>query len=142
MEQQKNYKLVGTMNLFKTSPDFVWPVFERNNEYYFQNAMGQSIESFTKVTGDKHLRLIEFIANKPNNYRFLGGKEEYTIGDEPAVAFALVENDILVSDLSSFLGFMQDFVTDDTILRKQIGEFILDYGTEDDIKRYQKRFGQ
>ena len=54
------YKLFGTMNMFDFVPDFVYPVFEKNGEYYFQNSdNSMEIDSFYKICGEKHIERIK-----------------------------------------------------------------------------------
>ena len=58
------YKLIGFINLFGVIPDFVFPVFENEGEYYFQHGNNDRIEEFEKVKGDLYKQIIPLIDRK------------------------------------------------------------------------------
>ena len=58
------YKLIGFINLFGVIPDFVFPVFENEGEYYFQHGNNDRIEEFEKVKSDLYKQIIPLIDRK------------------------------------------------------------------------------
>ena len=65
---QEIYKLAGILNLFNVVPDFVYPVFERNNQYYFMTGDEDTLktEGYIPVIGDDVISEIG-IYKPPNN---------------------------------------------------------------------------
>ena len=124
----EKYKLVGTMNLFGLIPSFVFPIFENNGRYYFQNSENsRDIDSFYEINGDNHINHIRFLNDSYN--KLVNIKNYYSIGDEPIAAFQTSEDCIYIGDLDSFLAFIESYETKNKILEEEINEF------KEDIKR-------
>ena len=70
---QEIYKLAGILNLFNVVPDFVYPVFERNNQYYFMTGDEDTLktEGYIPVIGDDVIkRIAKIIKNHINKSPF------------------------------------------------------------------------
>lgn len=116
------YKLFGTMNMFDFVPDFVYPVFEKNGEYYFQNSdNSMEIDSFYKICGEKHIERI-----KPLTFSFnklINVKEYYAVGDEPLVAFETSEEKYFIGTSDVFNEFIKDIKIENEVLSEIIADF-------------------
>lgn len=44
-----HYKLIGVINRFNINPNFVYPILEKDNKYYFQCISNNIIISFKEV---------------------------------------------------------------------------------------------
>lgn len=116
------YKLFGTMNMFDFVPDFVYPVFEKNGEYYFQNSdNSMEIDAFYKICGEKHIERI-----KPLTFSFnklINVKEYYAVGDEPLVAFETSEEKYFIGTSDVFNEFIKDIKIENEVLSEIIADF-------------------
>ena len=116
------YKLVGTMNMFDIVPDFVYPVFESQGKYYFQNSDNSlEIDSFLEVDEEKTESKIKPLTSSFNE--LAGLKEHYTVGDEALVAFQTSEGKCFIGTSDNFNEFIKDIEIEDEIISKQIADF-------------------
>lgn len=108
------YKLIGFLNLFDIVPDFVFPVFEHNGSFYFQNGKKDKIEMFEKVKDGLQDRIIQ-----------LKAKESLllTIVSKPIYAFQKLEEDIEYGTAAQIAKVLNEYKTNDSILQKEIEEF-------------------
>ncbi len=60
------YKLIGFLNLFNIVPDFVVPVFESKEKYYFQDGEQDRIKEFVeaKKSVTEHLIPLDCVVSK------------------------------------------------------------------------------
>ena len=121
-KQKTRYKLIGTMNMFDIVPDFVYPIFENNGKYYFQNSYDSlEIDSFYEICEEKKISRI-----KPLTFTFnklINVKEYYTIGDEPLVAFQTSKEKYFIGTGDVFCEFIKDIKIEKEILSKEINDF-------------------
>lgn len=110
------------MNIIDIIPDFVYPIFESNGKYYFQNSNNNiEIDSFDEIINEKYISKI-----KPLNLSFnklVNIKEYYEIGDEPLVAFQLNENTYFIGKSDDFNEFIKEVKIEDEKLSKDIHNF-------------------
>lgn len=119
---KNQYKLFGTMNMFDFLPDFVYPVFENNGKYYFQNSDNSiEIDSFYEICGEEHINRIRPLASSFN--KLINVKEHYTVGDEPLVAFQTSEENYFIGTSDVFNEFIKDIKIENQILSKTITDF-------------------
>ena len=64
-----------------------------------------------------------------NTTKFINIKDCYCVGSEAVVAFQTDVNEFLISDTSSFVSFVNKFITEDHILIEEIDTFL------DSVKR-------
>lgn len=119
---QYSYQLVGTLNLYNTKEDFVYPVFEKNGFYYAENSINNTIHSFSKINSTKLLKQIKKIDY--NNTKLIGIKTIYNIGDQKPYAFQLDTNKIIICDIKTFIKFLKLYRTKEMELRAIINNFI------------------
>ena len=118
----EQYKLVGTMNIFGLITDFVYPVFECKERYYFQNSDNYlNIYSFDEIYGGNNINRIKMLDT--SNNRLIGIKEYYSIGDEPVVAFQFSQDDYFMGTIDDFNDIMKNIKFEDKILSKDITDF-------------------
>ena len=121
------YKFVGVINFFGVCPDFVYPIFKKDDKYYFQKTNNTIITSFNEIKDNLRINMINFLDK--DTTKFINIKNEYYIGNEAVVAFQTDKNEFLISDTSSFVSFISKFVTEDHILIEEIDTFL------DNVKR-------
>ena len=114
MNSREKYKLVGTMNLYKSVPDFVYAIFKRDDKYYFENSDDSlEITSFEEVIGKDQISMIESLDSKS---QIGNSKRRYYVGDEPIVAYQINEDEVFIGSAEEFFNFaekediQQDFI--------------------------------
>jgi len=114
------YKLVGFLNLFNIVPDFVVPVFESKEKYYFQDGEQDRIKEFieAKKSVTEHLIPLDCVVS---NDIFVG--KYYDSNSKPIYAFQT--KDHVICGESSFLKqFFKTYTPSNEILETQIKEFL------------------
>lgn len=120
MQNNDFYKLVGTINIFGLYPDFVYPIFEKDNKYYFSCSKNNIITYFKEIT--KNLYKVNFL--NTNCVKFANIQEKYPVGDKIIIAFQTNKNNFFISDINNFIPFINNFDTDDHILIEEIDNFL------------------
>lgn len=115
------YKLVGFINLFGVIPDFVYPVFEREGEYYFQHGNNDRIEEFEKVKSDLYQQVIPLIDRK---------NTIIDLDSDPIYAFQSEEQNIHYGHAPDIKKYLLTVKTDDSILSKEIRDFFIEVGDQ------------
>lgn len=121
MDNQAYYKLHGIMNFFDIVPDFVRPIFEKDNDYFFQtfNETTQKIE-FAKVkeSAIQHITPLSFL--------YVSGN--YSLQDKyysvALYAFQTTKKAVVISDFEGMVKILSLYKTDDEVLKKNIKRFI------------------
>lgn len=132
--KKTRYKLIGTMNMFGIVPDFVYPIFENNGKYYFQNSYNSlEIDSFYEICEEKKISIIKPLTSSFN--KLINVKEYYTIGDEPLVAFQTSEEKYFIGTGDVFCEFIKDIKIDNEILSKSINDFQKEIKLAKSLKR-------
>ena len=125
---QEIYKLAGILNLFNVLPDFVYPVFEKNNQYYFMIGDEDTLntEGYIPVIGDDVIKRIAKISDlKTNEIR----QVDFTKESKPFFCFQLSETEVFFGFFEEIKDFLQNFETQDEILKEEIADF-LTYGSK------------
>lgn len=128
------YKLIGTMNVFGIVPDFVYPIFENNGKYYFENSYNSlKIDSFYEICEEEKISRIKPLSSSFN--KLINVKEYYTIGDEPLVAFQTSEEKYFIGTGDVFCEFIKDIKIENEILSKSINDFQKEIKLAKSLKR-------
>lgn len=129
----KKYKLIGFLNLFDVIPDFVYPVFENDGLYYFQDEYHGKIIDFVLVKSSVHSMI-----TKKNEYKKILGKENVVleIGSKPIYSFQLEKNKIVCGEDVHMLKFFQTYTTDNKAIKKEIVAFNRELLNSESIKEY------
>lgn len=122
MKKDDFYRFVGIINFFGVCPDFVYPIFEKDDELYFAQSENGIITSFKKIAEKLYIKMVRFIDIK--SIELINVKEGYSIGDETVVAFQLDKNEFFISNVAGFIPFINEFDSDDVILKEEIDEFL------------------
>lgn len=121
MNNNSSYKLVGILNLYGVYPDFVYPVFKKDDKYYFQCSENCLIKSFKEIKEKFYIQMIKLLdINKETSMT----KKEYSVGEEQIIAFQINKDNFLISNSTDFVPFISNFDTDDHILREEIDSFL------------------
>ena len=100
------YQLVGILNVGDLKENFVYPIFEKDGDYYFENTFFEDrITSFEKVDGEEFQQNIEKIGEKVLLHH---PKIEYQIGDEAVIAFLEDEDHLFVGTIDQYISFYSD----------------------------------
>lgn len=100
------YQLIGILNIGDLKENFVYPIFERDGDYYFENTFGEDkITSFEKVDGEEFQQNVERLGNKVLLHH---PKIEYQIGDEAVIAFLEDEDHLFVGTIDQYISFYSE----------------------------------
>ena len=125
---QETYKLVGILDLFGVVPNFVYPVFEKDSQYYFlvydENA--KKIGRFEPVKSSCISKIV-FLSNLKTN---MFQQTDFSKNSEPIFVFQLSEDEIFVAPISEAACFFETFETENSILKKKIADFLDTVGIE------------
>ena len=120
--KQEGYKLIGIGNWFSITPGFVTPVFKRNNYYY---VMDKNLETndtnFIRLPfthEDNIIKLSDLAVD------YLNVKDNYNEHDELIGAFQISDEEVVIGQLDLFVSMLNDYITDDKILAKEIIDYI------------------
>ncbi|MBD5534993.1 MAG: hypothetical protein HDQ99_04965 [Lachnospiraceae bacterium] len=119
------YRLVGVINLFGLYPDFLFPVYERGNEYFFHNGSENQIECFDRVKDSITENIIFFKDTDCPIINMCRSQLYYKEG-KPAYAFQDENKIIFCSDLGVMLMYLDSYQTEDVYVKEAIYEFILE----------------
>lgn len=121
-----HYKFVGVVNLFNLYPDFLFPVYEKDNNLYFHNGSIDAIKDFDPLSDSAKNRVV-FLDNECYHIINSLKKSSYSQYSSPVYAFQESENVILCLDPDDMINYFRDFKTDDKILEKNISLFVQEY---------------
>lgn len=117
------YKFIGVLNLFNLYPDFLFPIYQKGEEFFFHNGKRNRIYNFDRITESVREKIVfldsedVFITNTSKNQYFF----EH---DTPVYAFQNSEKEIFCADLGDMIKYLSMFATNDKILSKQINRFV------------------
>ncbi len=89
------YTLIGFINMFNVTPDFVFPVFQSDNKLYFQIGKQGKLECFIPVKNTVS-SMIHYIDNS---------EVRLTKNDKPIYAFQTEENNYIYGTATKLLIF-------------------------------------
>lgn len=125
-KDKEKYKLVGILNVFDVIPDFIYPIFERDNQHFFQQG------------DDKSLKLEEFVLVKESVIDRIvllkdlqvnaSPQTEFTISSKPLFGFQFSDEEVYLGFYEEMKEFLLSFETEDTILKKEISDFLHNCG--------------
>ena len=119
----KDYKLVGYLNLFNTVPDFVTPVYEKDNTYYFASGTYSDLKlkKFDQITQRDVIKKITFLKDiHVNSSEF----NNVAINSQPFFAFQYSDDSVYIGSLYEMQKFLRRFKTSNDELKKDIKEFL------------------
>ena len=124
---KEQYKLVGILNLFEVVPDFVYPIFEKDNKYYF--CIGSEEELKIKdfeLENFSNLKKIKYLSDIKSN---LSEEIILTKDSEPIFAFQSSYEYVYIGFFKEFKEFFENYEYDDEILKEEIKDFFDVVGT-------------
>ena len=136
MQNTENYKLIGVINSYNTCPDFVRPVFKKDEKYYIMKGNLGQIDTFIEIKNEIYHRITRFeelIVSTNINLKLL-----YQVGDMSVICFRLDKDNYFISDIDNFVPFIKKYQTDDEILKEEIDNFL--YGVKQKNKTKKKIF--
>lgn len=131
----KKYRLIGFLNLFSVVPDFVYPVFENDGLYYFQDEYHGKVIDFVLVKSSVHSMI-----TKTNEYKQILGikKAVLEIGSKSIYSFQIEKNKIVCGEDVDMLKFFQTYTTHNKAIKKEILAFNRELLNSESIKEYRR----
>lgn len=117
------YKFIGVLNLFNVYPDFLFPIYTKENKFFFHNGNKNRIYNFDMIP-ESVLEKIIYLDRSDVQIYNESDKEYFFVHDTPVYSFQSDNNKIFCSDLGKMIRYLSVFDTDDAILKKQIEKFI------------------
>lgn len=132
----KRYKLIGFLNLFNVVPDFVYPVFEYNDSFYFQDECNGKIIDFVLVKSSVYSMI-----TKINEYkRVLGTKKAVLeIGSKSVYAFQIERGKIVCGEAMLMLNFFTTYTTNSEFLKREIATFKRELINSESVEEYKRK---
>ena len=116
------YKLVGFLNVFGIIPDFVYPVFEKNNIYYYQDGTKTAIKRFIPIKNNDISRISFFKEFQQLNFE--APSFVVKLNSPPLDAFQ-PNSDTIVCGTAPYLSeYLSTYNTDNKVLANEIESLI------------------
>lgn len=120
--QNNNYKLIGVIDTLNMFPDFVRPVFKKEEKYYFQYGKNGVIYTFKEIPKEMNNRILKISSiNISTNIEL---KENYSQGDDPVICFRIDKDTYFISDIDNSVAFIKTIETEDEMLKEEIDTFV------------------
>ena len=118
MEKEK-YKLIGILNVFDITPEFVYPVFEYDSRYYVQDRLStKKIDAFELITKEN------FINNIQPLYKYYltlpSRKYTYYVDDDVIMGFQLSENELFIGTKEEFIEYSKQIRVEDEFMKVEL----------------------
>lgn len=114
---ERNYTLIGFLNLFGIVPDFVLPVFEYEGSLFFQEGNNDVIKQFGIAKEAIRDRIL------PLNQE-IGAKIELNILSRPIYAFQESDSEIVWGNSDFFRSFFDLYYATNEVLGSMINDFL------------------
>ena len=124
---KEQYKLVGILNLFEVVPDFVYPIFEKDNKYYF--CIGSEEELKIKdfeLENFSNLKKIRYLSDIKSN---ISEEIIVTKDSEPIFAFQSSYEYVHIGFFKEFKQFFETYEVDNDVVKNIIEDFFDVVGT-------------
>ena len=132
----KKYKLIGFLNLFDIVPDFVYPVFENEDLYYFQDECNGIVIDFVLVKSSVYPMIIKIDECKHN----LGIKKTVLeIGSKSIYAFQMEKGKIICGESILMLKFFTTYSTNNEFLKKEIAVFKRELSNSEGVNKKKEK---
>lgn len=124
--ENKTFRLIGVVNHVGVFPGFALPVFicEQDGKWYAEEGDDDklTINSFYSIEpyGGLMKRVVLLDSIQKNDFTI----SELTIWSEPVFAFQISEAEYFIGYAKEMKEFLQDYKTADSILEKEIEEFM------------------
>ena len=127
--KKETYKLVGIFNMFDIIPDFVYPVFEREGKYFFQDAneeghtINSPIESFVQIK-ESAIEKIKLLTD----FVVCGNKEtDFEVGSKILHIFQIDKERLQIGTEEEMIEFATTYKTDNEVVAEQLNDFLEEY---------------
>lgn len=132
----KRYRLVGFLNLFDVVPDFVYPVFENDGLYYFQDEKNGKIFDFVLVKSSVYSMI-----TKIDKYKQILGIEKaiLEIGSKSVFAFQIEKSKVVCGEDVYMLNFFQSYIAENEFIRKEIAVFKKELSNSEGVNKHREK---
>ena len=112
------YQLIGILNVGDLKENFVYPIFEKNGDFYFENTFGKDkITSFEKVDGEEFQQKVERLGEKVLLHH---PKIEYQIGDDAVIAFLEDQDHLFVGTIDQYISFYSEKKQENSFIQETV----------------------
>ena len=118
-----SYRLVGILNMFDVIPEFVYPVFEYEGNFFIQDRTNvNQILSFELLMNDNLIKSIIPL----NKFRitFPNQKVNYGDGDDVLIGFQLSEDELFLGTFEEFKKYAKELQIEDEFMKVEIPYYI------------------
>lgn len=123
--ENKTFKLVGIINIFRIYPSFVFPVFvcQQDGKEYMQEGDENTLtlNSFFPIEQYRDLKNVVYL-DTVNKNDF--SPPVFTINSEPVFAFQVSEDNCFIGYAKQMKEFLKNFTTENEILKEEIEDFM------------------
>ena len=132
MEQ---YRLIGFLNIFDIIPDFLYPIFQNKDKYYFQDGCNDKIKNFVPVKSSVYSMI-----RKSNEFKEIIGESNVilTTKSDPIYAFQIESEKIVCGESKYILEFFKTYSTNDKNLKEEIEDLKKELNNAVDIGKCEK----
>lgn len=132
----KRYRLIGFLNLFDMVPDFVYPVFENDGLYYFQDEKNGKIIDFVLVKSSVYSMITKIDKCK----QILGIKKAILeIGSKSVFAFQIEKSKVVCGEDVYMFKFFQRYIAENEFIRKEIAVFKEELSNSEEVNKYREK---
>lgn len=119
MNEDRCYILCGYLNFFHLLPDFVYPIFFNEGDYFFADGDGLVIENFVKVKASYRSQIQLFPVIGPREFR---------AGSPQIHIYLKRDNHPLIGSGARLCEKLRGFQTGDPLLQQDLEDFLQIYG--------------
>lgn len=123
MQESEKYKLVGVINQYGVVPEFVYPVFEQDGNYYIQDGADDfTIDCFELLTDEKSIKSIKPL----NDFSVIYAEKKitFTIGENKLLGFDFGRNYLFLGDYNAFKHYVGNINMSDEFMKIEIPYYI------------------
>jgi len=101
------YKLIGVLDVMEFYPQFSWCIFEKDGKLYSSNCENEDCEINYFGIVNVDFNRIKLINEK--NFKLLGLKTEYKIGDDIPLALRRNKENYVIGDIKDMVDFLKSY---------------------------------
>lgn len=129
------YKLIGFVNLFNIVPDFVLPIFKKEDKLYFQEGKDDEILKFGEAKQNIINKIIPFDKVCNNNINLL-----FDINSKPIYAFQENSKKVICGVSSVLMTYFKAYEPSNDVLKSEILDFLKDIPIEKNRKENHSQY--
>ena len=118
-----SYRLVGILNMFDVIPEFVYPVFEYEGNFFIQDRTSvNQILSFELLMNDNLIKSI--IPLNKFKLTYSDSKINFSDGDNVLIGFQISEDELFLGTFEEFKKYAKELQIEDEFMNVEIPYYI------------------